>query len=149
MVKPSSVAGRGALGAATVALVVTYAIIASRMAEPARWIGHFDMLALSSQSEQAPIAVIEAMAAALPVVSPNVGDVSSMVSDENRRFIATDEAAFRGALAELAMNAELRVQTGAANRCVAAERFAESTMVAAYENLYGRALRGRRLFSGD
>ena len=119
------------------------------MTEPARWIGHFDMLALSSQSEQAPIAVIEAMAAALPVVSPNVGDVSSMVSDENRRFIATDEAAFRGALAELAMNAELRVQTGAANRCVAAERFAESTMVAAYENLYGRALRGRRLFSGD
>lgn len=119
------------------------------MTEPARWIGHFDMLALSSQSEQAPIAVIEAMAAALPVVSPNVGDVSSMVSEENRRFIATDEAAFRGALAELAMNAELRVQTGAANRFVAAERFAESTMVAAYENLYGRALRGRRLFSGD
>ena len=119
------------------------------MTEPARWIGHFDMLALSSQSEQAPIAVIEAMAAALPVVSPNVGDVSSMVSDENRPFIATDEAAFRGALAELAMSAELRVQTGAANRCIAAERFAESTMVAAYENLYGRALRGRRLFSGD
>jgi glycosyltransferase involved in cell wall biosynthesis len=119
------------------------------MAEPARWIGHFDLLALSSQSEQAPIAVIEAMAAGLPVVSPDVGDVAAMVSDENRHFIATDEAGFRAAMAELAGDAPLRAQAGAANRRIAAERFDETTMVAAYENLYGRALAGRRLFSGD
>jgi glycosyltransferase involved in cell wall biosynthesis len=119
------------------------------MTEPARWIGHFDVLALSSKSEQAPIAVIEGMAAGLPVVSPDVGDVAAMVSTENGRFIAADEAAFRGALAELAENSGLRQRAGAANRRVAAERFDESTMVAAYENLYGRALRGRRLFSGD
>ncbi|MEI4507485.1 glycosyltransferase family 4 protein [Sphingopyxis sp. CCNWLW253] len=119
------------------------------MAEPARWIGHFDMLALSSQSEQAPIAVIEAMAAGLPVVSPDVGDVAAMVSDENRHFIAADEAGFRVAMAELAGDAPLRAQAGAVNRRIAAERFDETTMVAAYENLYGRALAGRRLFSGD
>ena len=119
------------------------------MAEPARWIGHFDMLALSSRSEQAPIAVIEAMAAGLPVVSPQVGDVAAMVAAENRRFIAADEAGFRAALAEFARDATLRAQVGAANRRIAAEQFDETTMVAAYENLYGRALAGRRLFSGD
>lgn len=119
------------------------------MAEPARWIGHFDLLALSSRSEQAPIAVIEAMAAGLPVVSPDVGDVAAMVAEENRRFVAADEAGFRAALAELAGDAMLRAQLGAANRRIAAERFDETTMVAAYENLYGRALAGRRLFSGD
>jgi len=119
------------------------------MAQPARWIGHFDLLALSSLSEQAPIAVIEAMAAGLPVASLAVGDVVEMVSAENRGFIADDETAFRAALADLAADPALRAMVGAANRRVAVERFDETIMVAAYENLYGRALEGRRLFSGD
>lgn len=118
------------------------------MAGPARWIGHFDMLALSSRSEQAPIAVIEAMAAGLPVVSPDVGDVAAMVSDANRPFVAAGEAALRNALARMAGNAALRAEAGAANRRIAAERFDESKMVGAYEKLYARALEGYGPFSG-
>jgi len=93
--------------------------------------------------------VIEAMAAGLPVVSPDVGDVAAMVSGQNFPFIATDDAAFRKALATLTEDAALRLRIGHANREVAAARFDESIMVAAYENLYGRALKGRRLFSGE
>ena len=118
------------------------------MAEPARWIGHFDLLALSSLSEQAPIAVIEAMAAGLPVVSPAVGDVAAMVSDANRPHVAADEAGFRAALAQMTEKAALRAGVGAANRRVAAERFDESMMVGAYEKLYARALGGYGPFSG-
>ena len=118
------------------------------MTEPARWIGHFDMLALSSLSEQAPIAVIEAMAAGLPVVSPAVGDVAAMVSDANRPFVAVDEDAFRAALAQMTESAALRADVGAANRRVAIERFDESNMVAAYEKLYARALEGYGPFGG-
>src|SRR3546814_5245775 len=68
----------------------------------------FDLLALSSLSEQAPIAVIEAMAAGLPVVSPAVGDVAAMVSDANRPFVGADEAGFRAALAQMVENSDLR-----------------------------------------
>ena len=140
---------RGTIAAEAAAVgIADRLVLPGFMAEPARWIGHFDLLALSSASEQAPIAVIEAMAAGLPVVSPDVGDVAAMVASDNRRFIAADETGFRSALAELAADADLRARIGAANRQVAADRFDESAMVAAYENLYGRALKGRRLFAG-
>jgi L-malate glycosyltransferase len=123
-------------------------VLAGFMAEPARWIGRFDLLALSSLSEQSPIAVIEAMAAALPVVSPAVGDVAAMVSDANRPFIADDEGAFRAALARVAGDDALRQAVGDENRRVAAARFDESTMAAAYEKLYDRALGSHRPFNG-
>ncbi len=71
-----------------------------------------------------------------------------MVSDANRPFVAADEAGFRAALTKMAGNSALRAEVGAANRRVAAERFAETTMVGAYETLYARALEGYGLFSG-
>lgn len=140
---------RDAIGAEAAACGMTDRLVMPGfMAEPARWIGHFDLLALSSLSEQAPIAVIEAMAAGLPVISPTVGDVAAMVSDANRPFVAADEASFRDALGRMAGDAALRADIGAANRRVAAERFDESIMVRAYEKLYARALEGYGPFGG-
>ena len=55
------------------------------LADPARWIGHFDIFALSSDSEQFPISLVEAMAAGLPAVATAVGDVSAIVSSDNAR----------------------------------------------------------------
>jgi L-malate glycosyltransferase len=118
------------------------------MAQPHRWIGHIDIIALSSLSEQAPIAVIEAMAAGKPVASLDVGDVMAMVSEPNRPYIVQDSRQLTQAMDALAMDAALRQRIGAANAARAAELFDEAIMVAAYDRLYGTALGGRSLFTG-
>jgi glycosyltransferase involved in cell wall biosynthesis len=91
-------------------------------AEPWRWIGGFDIFALSSDSEQFPISLVEAMAAGLPAVATSVGDIPNMVSPENRRFIVApeDEAGFAASLETLAERPDLRLAVGAANRAKAA-----------------------------
>jgi glycosyltransferase involved in cell wall biosynthesis len=112
------------------------------VADPALAIGLFDLFALSSDSEQAPLSVIEAMAAGLAVASPAVGDVADMVSADNAALItpAGDEAALAAALARLGDDGGLRSRVGAANRDRARARFDEAAMAARYAELYGKAL---------
>ena len=106
--------------------------------EPERIYATLDVFALSSDTEQMPTSVIEAMAAGLPVAAVDVGDVSQMVSAENRPFIAeANEASLANAICKLMENRELRARIGAANRTLAQTRFDEQTMAAAYAELFG------------
>lgn len=114
---------------------------------PARVMGLFDLFALSSDSEQFPISVVEAMAASLAIAAPRVGDVAAMVASENRPLLSApgDEGALAEALARLAADDALRASIGAANRARAEDEYDEARMVAAYRRVYAGAL-GRTTF---
>ncbi len=124
------------------------AIAASGQADRLHLLGHVerpetllaeaDIFAMSSITEQMPIGLVEAMAAGLPVAATDVGDIMEMVAAPNRRFVVADgdSTAYGAALQRLVADAGLRHALGRANRQTALDRFAESTMVNAYDTLF-------------
>ncbi|KQS04459.1 glycosyl transferase family 1 [Sphingomonas sp. Leaf357] len=110
--------------------------------DPHRFVGLFDIMAMSSKSEQFPISVIEGMASGLPIVAPAVGDVPYMVAPENADYIPRlkGEVPLRDAIEKLARDATLRARVGAANRAKAVAEYDENIMIARYAKLYEAAM---------
>jgi glycosyltransferase involved in cell wall biosynthesis len=100
--------------------------------------GGFDVFALTSDTEQMPYTILEAMAAGRPIAATDVGDISAMVAPENRPYVvAPNDEAVAGALRALLSDALLRTRTGGANRQTAFATYDQSAMFRAYADLYG------------
>ena len=96
-----------------------------------------DVFVLSSRWEGNPLSVMEAMAAARPVVATAVGCVPELVSDGTGRLVAPgDVAALESAMLQLACDLPLARAMGTAAARRALERFDSSRMARAYEQLY-------------
>ena len=108
--------------------------------DPAPLYRTFDVFALTSDTEQMPYTVIEAMAAGLPIVSTRVGDIGSMVSPDNEALIVDcDDTKVAQAIMTAIDDRVLALSVGAANQRVARLRFERQTMFDAFDRLYGVA----------
>jgi glycosyltransferase involved in cell wall biosynthesis len=132
--RPRLEALAGALGLAGVAR------FAGGLADPSGAYRGFEVFALSSDTEQMPLSVIEAMACARPVVATDVGDVRAMLGEAGASCVVPcDDAALADALARLLQDPALRARLGGENRARAARDFDAERMFAAWRALYDGA----------
>jgi glycosyltransferase involved in cell wall biosynthesis len=115
--------------------------------DPRPYYRAMDIFALTSDTEQMPIALLEAMACSLPVVATNVGDVRAMLPGEQAAFLVLPggepcvEALATG-LGHLARDPELLTRLGAKNQGRVRAFYSKEGMVRAYRRLYLAALAG-------
>ena len=110
------------------------------VADPAPRYGGFDIFALSSDTEQMPLSVLEAMAAGLPVAATDVGDVRAILAEANAPFIAAcDDAALAASLRALLADRARRRAVGAANRAKAERDYDQKAMFQAWQKLFDGA----------
>ena len=118
--------------------VAASVIFTGATGDPVRAYHNFDVFALSSDTEQMPLSVLEAMGCALPVAATDVGDVAAMLAEPNRRHVVAPEAAaLADALADLLADPTERAELGAANRARACAAFDQEVMFSAYAALFG------------
>jgi len=97
----------------------------------------FDAYANSSTYEGVSLTILEAMAAALPVVATNVGGNPEVVIDhETGRLVPGHPYAIAGALLELARNPLRRQNMGEAGRWRVKRHFSVNRMVQQYADAY-------------
>jgi glycosyltransferase involved in cell wall biosynthesis len=121
---------------------------AGYQADPAPYLRAMDIFTLTSDSEQMPVSLLEAMASCLPAAATDVGDVRIMLPPEQGDLLVPlgPEAGLSaaGALAArfsaLAADPDRRRRLGEANRRRVEERFSFQGMCQAYREVYHSAL---------
>ena len=104
---------------------------------PERIIGAFDIFALSSNTEQMPFSILEAMAAGLPVAAVDVGDVRAMVSPENQRLVAQQSAeSLASSIVTLLRDSRTRAEMGSHNRAHVRRHYDQAAMFSSYAALF-------------
>lgn len=108
-------------------------------ADPRAFYRAMDVFAIPSDTEQMPIALLEAMASSLPVLATDVGDIRAMLPEVQQPFVAelgtSTDSTLAHALEQLASSPSLRQNLGHANRMRVTERYSHAQMVARYRAL--------------
>jgi glycosyltransferase involved in cell wall biosynthesis len=104
-----------------------------------------DVVVLTSRNEGSPVALIEAMAAARPVVSTRAGGVEDVVADGETGLVVPvgDAAAVARAIVDLLAAPARAAALGAAAQASVIGRFGSARLVADVDGLYRRLLAAR------
>lgn len=105
---------------------------------PRQYLSQFEVMVLPSRSEGFPLAIVEAMLAARPVIATRVGSVPETVVDQETGLLIDkdDVPGLVGALRYLRDNPDVRQRMGQRAREVATAHFTEKPMALAYEQLW-------------
>ncbi|MBW4582115.1 MAG: glycosyltransferase [Tildeniella nuda ZEHNDER 1965/U140] len=106
--------------------------------EPRAYLPNFDVFVLPSRSEGFPLAIVEAMLAARPVVATKVGSIAEAVIHGETGFLIEkdDVMGLVSALRCLKADATLRDRLGQCGREVAIARFTAPQMAKRYEQIW-------------
>jgi L-malate glycosyltransferase len=106
-----------------------------------------DVAVLASESEAFPNAVMEAMAAGLPVVATNVGGIPELVADgiTGRLVSSGDPIALADAVLEIIESPDRAASFGRAGRLVIEREYSFERMVEQFESLYTSQLEHARV----
>jgi len=101
-----------------------------------------DVVVLSSRNEGTPVALIEALAAARPVVATDVGGVRHVVQDGETGWLcpSADPSALAGLLAKALAHPQEAARMAAEGRRRVAQRFGQARLVEDHRQLYRELL---------
>lgn len=118
------------------------AIFSGYLAMPEKALGLIDVFAMSSDTEQMPNTLIQAMAAGRAIAATDIGDTRRIVAVANHPLIVArdEDSALTRTIDRLLSQPDLRAAIGAANRARVREHYDQERMVAAYDVLYRAAL---------
>ncbi len=116
---------------------------AGHVTAPETVLGLMDVFCITSETEQMPNSLVQAMAAGLPVVGLDVGDVRHVLAPANRKFVApkSDMATFANLLERLIEDPGLRSSLGRGNRRHVGDHYTQDRMFAAYGDLFDEVIR--------
>jgi glycosyltransferase involved in cell wall biosynthesis len=111
-----------------------------------RWLGGLDLLVHPAEMEGLGVALLQAAAAAVPVIASRAGGMSEAVADGVTGLLTQpgDARALAAAMSRLLGDPVLRREMGEAGRARILSEFSVEAMVEGNLRIYERALAGRR-----
>lgn len=105
---------------------------------PQKYFSDSDIFAYFSYEDNMPIAIMEAMASGLPVVTNEVGAVSEIIDNGRDGFIADSHENYQNLLLKLINNFKLRREIGRAARNKIKEKFSWEVILPKWLELYNK-----------